>query len=198
MTTPMSTTSIPRPIQYCKFYIDVEFGYSCLLLNMTFLRDEDAFVIAGIHQYNKSDKDVSGVRIKFSQLFKVPRVIFDQFTNLDFLDIGSTELRLLDGKTFEKCGNLKYLDVSDNLIRSIPGEALGQCTELRSLNLNDNSITTIEPCNNFMKHLPHLTSLFMRLNICISDTFLSHDLFTNVYKSAYDKMFRCFSFWFIP
>ena len=167
---------------------------------MTFLSDENTFDISGIHQIGKSDKDVSGVRFKSSQLFKVPRVIFDQFTNLEFLDIHSTELKLFNGETFETCGKLKYLDASINRIRSIPDKALQQCTELISLNLNDNLISSVEPCNNFLQHLTKLTRLFLRFNICIDEVIFS-DGFTmmtmNVSKIAYQKLFRCFSLWFI-
>lgn len=197
-TLLITTPRIPRPEVYCHFYIDSEFGYTCLLPFVTFLKDDDLFDITGIHHDNKSDKDVSGLRFDSSQLFKVPRLIIDQFPNLDFLDIQNTEMKLFDEQTFEICGHLKYLDASANKIRSITGEALSQCKELRSLNLDDNLITKIEPCNNFLSNLPNLTSLFMRLNLCINDLFLSNDLHANVSNIAFEKLFRCFSFWFLP
>lgn len=95
------------------------YGYTCTISNITFNSEFDEFVFIGDHLDGKSDEDITGVVFKYSSLKKVPVTIFEQFVNLEFLNVKGTGLKVVDGETFGSCSNgLKWIDASDKTKRS--------------------------------------------------------------------------------
>jgi Leucine-rich repeat (LRR) protein len=122
----------------CRFYLDHEKVYVCVLENVDLILSS----IGGDHQTiglkKYADADVKAVYLKKSILSKIPSAIFKKFPNIDFLSAVQCKMTIINENTFELCGNLKTFDATDNLISRITKTSLKNCQSLETMIMTGN------------------------------------------------------------
>jgi Leucine-rich repeat (LRR) protein len=99
--------------------------------------------IGGDHLQDFTDENVTQVFFINSILSKVPREIFEKFSNLDFLSVANTQLTIISEQTFGDCGKVKKIDASNNKITKIIETSFKSCTDLEVLDVNGNPIEVV-------------------------------------------------------
>lgn len=194
----MYSELFPTPKEFCKYFTDETYGYTCELRNVTFNEDTDVPLILGDHLIGRGDIAVENVVVLASSLTKVPPTFFTTFPNLRSLSIRNVGLEIIDETTFEECGAIKILDISDNRIRILPGNSFYGCTRLQTILINNNVVQRMESCGSLFTKLKELKQLSMKLNLCINDELNEEELNSLRSNSRYGKLHQCFSGWFQP
>lgn len=140
---------------------DVERIYVCLVRKQIFRNESDLEVVAGLHQLNRVDADVTTV-IAWDSTFEVfPSLITQNFPNLWEMYLTKSGI-----KTFYReivnGGRLRKLDLGFNEISTIPAGTFASCTDLYNLSLNDNQIEVFNA--DMFEGLPELHVLDLRNN----------------------------------
>jgi Leucine-rich repeat (LRR) protein len=144
ITTAIATTSKLTPSDNCdshrdcRFYLDHEKVYVCVLENVDLILSSIGGQHEIIDQKTFADADVKAVYFKHSILSKVPRKIFEKFPNIDFLSVIECKMTIINENTFELCGNLKTLDASKNSILRITKTSLKNCQSLETMIMTGN------------------------------------------------------------
>lgn len=135
----------------CRFFIDADRGYNCVLENVT----ADLKRINVDHFGTHDNRNVTGLFLRDSTLIKIPHIFFTNFENLLHLSIEETNIKQLDDDTLkEGCGNLETLILKRNKIRVVESESLKTCIALKLLDISDNPIERIE--GGIFESNPHL------------------------------------------
>ena len=146
-------------------------GYNCNISDITYLTTNDVFNIGGTHLSGKIDDDVKSVTVTKSQLFRVPKIFFDKFKNLEILDVSKVGMKIIDGNTFQPCGKLQYLYARENGITTLTADAFGSCLELHSVYLQSNKIDAVEATTKFLEKQTKLVYVELKYNDCINRDF---------------------------
>ena len=191
-SSTLSNSDPPPPVKQCKFSNHPKNGYTCTLSGVSVTADSVEFVIAGQHLAGKNDSDVVSVVLIRSLLEKVPVVIFERFTNLDFLDISNTGISIANENTLKNCGNLKHLDASVNDISSIREGFLSSCKHLENVWVENNLINSISPWNVLITGSKSLKVLSLLDNTCVDESF-SDSKFSKIYEQGSSRPLQaCF------
>jgi Leucine-rich repeat (LRR) protein len=143
-TTSSTTTLKPTPTDTCdshrdcRFYLDHEKVYVCVLENVDLILSSIGGEHETIDQKIYTDADVKAVYFKHSILSKVPQVIFQKFPNIEFLSVAECKMTIINENTFELCGNLKTLDARKNFISRITEMSLKNCQSLETMIMTGN------------------------------------------------------------
>ncbi|CAO1421564.1 unnamed protein product [Diamesa tonsa] len=152
-------------------YVQINYnflGYKCEISNL--LRD-DGFKIGGTHLLGKNDDDVKSIIVIKSQLFRVPKIFFDKFKNLEILDVSEVGMKIIDGSTFQSCGKLQYFYARKNEIAILTAGAFASCLELHSVYLESNKINAVEATAEFLQKQTKLVYIELNKNICVNSEF---------------------------
>jgi len=143
-TTEIVTTSSPNPSpcpsdKICRYFLDQYYRYTCILDGV----DSVLTSISGNHLITFSDVNVRRVVFTNSFLSRIPPILFQKFTSLEYLTVSNCSISAINKNTFTACGNLKYFDASDNFITTVDGASFKSCAALEVIDLTGNKFDFI-------------------------------------------------------
>lgn len=126
----------------CNYFEHWFWGYACELDNISYLIQNEVFLIEGEHLSGYNDSAVLVVFTTASNMSYIPEEILFKFDNVESLLLSQSRMQSIDG-AFEKCGNIQTMTFYRNELTSIQPQAFGTCSELTSLDLSENRITIL-------------------------------------------------------
>lgn len=163
--TEVSQTNATTPYLHdyeqasCRFYIDANKEYNCVLEGVT----PELKRINVDHLGNLTNESVTKVFLRDSVLINVPRILTDIFPNLNHLSIGNTNIKTLDNEFIEDCKNIKDIDLRGNKIHHVKKDCFKKCLNLEAVNLSDNPIEMIQ--SEIFQTNPKLTIIINKIKI---------------------------------
>lgn len=159
-TTSVATTASPTPgscpsDKICRYFLDQYNRYTCILDGV----DSVLTSISGNHVITFSDLNVRRVVFTNSFLPRIPPILFQKFTNLEYLTVSNCSINAINLNTFTACGNLKYFDASNNFITTIDGASFKSCAALEIIDLSGNKIDFVN--GQLFANNPNLKSLYI-------------------------------------
>lgn len=100
------------------------------------------------------------------EVYKIPKEIFEKFTNLKHLIVNGNHLQILEHDTFEGSENLEVLRLSNNDLSELESLIFRSLRNLKTLDLGRNKIERIE--SGAFKGLNNLERLYLSDNNIIS------------------------------
>lgn len=150
----------PRKDIPCNFKED-DRGYVCEISGLKLSSLEDKIRITGQQIGEKTNEDVTYLKIQSSESHYVPSEdIFTYLVNLKKLDMRGVSVKHLT--TIINCFPLDMIDLSENLIAELKPGLFIECMDLETLNLSRNKISKID--DNAFSSLNVLTSLDLSEN----------------------------------
>lgn len=140
---PEPATNFLHPYEqaWCRFFIDADNNYNCVLENVT----SEVKRINADHLSGYDNSKVNGLHLRQSVLVRLPLIFFDTFENLEHLSVENTNIKQLDEDTVKDgCGKLKSISLKNNKIRRLERHALKECENLESIDLTGNPIEYLE------------------------------------------------------
>jgi hypothetical protein len=140
---PEPATNFLHPYEqaWCRFFVDAENNYNCVLENVT----SEVKRINTDHLSGFDSRKVAGLFLRQSVLVRLPLIFFDTFENLEYLSVENTNIKQLDEDTVKDgCGKLKSISLKNNKIRRLERHALKECENLENIDLTGNPMEYIE------------------------------------------------------
>ncbi|XP_070504370.1 slit homolog 2 protein-like [Chironomus tepperi] len=143
-TTAVVTTPSPTPgscpsDKICRYFLDQYNRYTCVLDGV----DSVLTSISGNHLITFDDVNVRRVIFTNSFLSRIPPILFQKFTSLEYLTVSNCSMSAINTNTFTACGNLRYFDASNNFITTVDGASFKSCTALEVIDLTGNNFDMI-------------------------------------------------------
>lgn len=118
--------------------------YSCIL-NIVNPSGHEFAEITGNHLSGMTNTDVTGLEAAGQSSRIIPAIFCDEFTNLQLLDIHSSEIQRLTADSFRNCRNLRTIMLNNNQISTIGGDVLSGLESLEHFEVQLNLIHTVAP-----------------------------------------------------
>jgi Leucine-rich repeat (LRR) protein len=129
----------------CFFFIDQIDDYSCAFMGVTIENNVSLnFIIGGDHYPDKSNDDVTYLKIEDSTIPFIFKEIFETFPNIAEMSVNRGGLVTFQKNAFFKAENLRSLWIINNHLTVLYPHAFVGATNLRFLILNSNRIKSID------------------------------------------------------
>ena len=128
---------------FCKYYLDKDYGYACVISNVTSMLETDVFDISGTHLIGKTDENVNLVLVQSSNFVRIPSEIFTKYPALIYLSLSNVGVATLNENSFKNAKNLKTIWLNRNKITKLPGLLFKETPKLEQLMLIQNQISEI-------------------------------------------------------
>lgn len=173
--------------------------YRCHLQNLVTSMDQT--IVIDKSGYDNRNNLTEMIWIEKSDLWSIPKDIFEKFPNLGYLFLFQTNLQILDGSefenskhlkslristsnqpfvnstTFSKLSSLEYLGIVHSEVQKIDVDAFEGLVNLKGLYLYDNLLGNLD--EKIFEPLMNLEELFLNNNRLQN---ISENVFTNNYK----------------
>lgn len=132
----------PQEVQFLECNFQNYFGdYSCFLEGIELSNWAENFTFVGEHVGDNTDADVVYVNIRNSSIPFVIQEIFSQFSNIEELYIGATNLQTL---RIPPDSRLEWLTISGNNVSRIDSNSISNLERLEYFSAHNNNILEID------------------------------------------------------
>ena len=130
----------------CRFYFNLQFGYTCELNDVIVTEDNFNLVInTDNHSTGQSDASVRSLSIGNGTILRFfPNSILRQFPSIRYMVLDHSGLQELNPGNFGGCENVVILFIRHSSVRRIPAGLFSDCTRMQVLDLSDNLISEID------------------------------------------------------
>ena len=139
ITTPSPNSGSCPSDKICRYFLDQNNRYTCILDGV----DSVLTSISGNHLITFADVNVRRVIFTNSFLSRIPPILFQKFTSLEYLTVSNCSMSAINTNTFTACGTLKYFDASNNFITTVDGASFKSCAALEVIDLTGNKFDVI-------------------------------------------------------
>ncbi|KAG5666386.1 hypothetical protein PVAND_014415 [Polypedilum vanderplanki] len=145
----------------CTYIEDDFLPYRCEFEVQNIAGNDNFERIEGLHVGSRNDNDVLRLESFGQQTFNIPRIICNQFNNLEEIYFAFAGIEVLTSESFSSCNSLNYLNLELNDIAIINSGVLNNLVNLASLSFYGNQLIVIE--SQAFQNLP-LTYLNLDVN----------------------------------